>query len=339
MAKGFSDFIYSSSASAFLSPPSPIPTPAAVQPALASTGVFATPVSECVSEICGSMAPVNSGPSPANFAASIAKVETPTRSLPQSDVEQLSNAERFVRGLPPKKPKLAQGSPLRRSQSSPVPCKTYRGIIQVNNKASGAILGYLAKHSVPPYTSPQPNESDAFIVSFKIDPTQDSGSAFGMTIEPDIGGYPDLGLVQGRDNTNSDISPGSFNYLYITGTAQTPPGSTPQDVGNAYFIGAPRTSESVVWIFNSATYQITCQWVNTDGCESPPRAILEMQSADIPALLFCRISPHRVMMAAKPITKLFTQSNAVYAGSDPAAFQGRFPAPVTEITFTFLPRP
>ncbi|KAG8928002.1 hypothetical protein FRC00_001889 [Tulasnella sp. 408] len=215
--------------------------------ALASTGVFATPVPECLAEICGSISPVNSGPSPANFAASIAKVETPTRSLPQSEVEQLSNAERFVRGLPPKRPKLTQGSSLRRSQSSPVPCKTYRGIIRVDNKADGATLGYLSNHpSNIGYTTYQPIENDAFVVSFKIDPTQDSGSAFGMTIEPAMRGFPDLGLVQGRDNTNSDISPGSFHYLYISGTAQTPPGSTPQDVGNAYAVGAPRTSESVV---------------------------------------------------------------------------------------------
>lgn len=77
--------------------------------ALASTGVFATPVPECLSEICGSTPLVKSSPSPAGFAASIAKVETPTRSLSESEVEQLSNAERFVRGLPPKKPKLVQG--------------------------------------------------------------------------------------------------------------------------------------------------------------------------------------------------------------------------------------
>lgn len=76
------------------------------------------------------------------------------------------------------------GSPLRRSQSSPVPCKTYRGIIQVDNKDNGATLGYLSPFpSGPGYTHYQPNENDAFIVSFKIDPNQASGSAFGMTIE------------------------------------------------------------------------------------------------------------------------------------------------------------
>ncbi|KAG8927149.1 hypothetical protein FRC00_002242 [Tulasnella sp. 408] len=178
--------------------------------ALASTGVFATPVPECLAEICGSIPPVNSGPSPANFAASIAKVETPTRSLPQSEVEQLSNAERFVRGLPPKRPKLVQGSSLRRSQSSPVPCKTYRGIIRVDNIANGATLGYLSPYPENPGYTRYSKESDAFIVSFKIDANQDSGSAFGMTIEPDMGGFSDLGLVQGRDDANSDISPGSF---------------------------------------------------------------------------------------------------------------------------------
>lgn len=93
-----------------------------------------------------------------------------------------------------------------------------------------------------------------------------------------------------------------------------PPGSTPQNVGNAYdpSHGTTRTSESVVvrlellgefamlifclqsptsqWTFNSATNEINCQWVNTDGCESPPPAILEIQSADTHAIPSCRIS-------------------------------------------------
>lgn len=79
--------------------------------ALASTAVLSTPITGCTSELCGSTDLFESSLSPVDPAASIAKVDTPTRSLPDHGVEQLTNAERFVRGLPPKKPKLIRGVP------------------------------------------------------------------------------------------------------------------------------------------------------------------------------------------------------------------------------------
>ena len=36
-------------------------------------------------------------------------------------------------------------------------------------------------------------------------------------------------------------------------------------------------------------------------------------------------------------TIIFVQSNHVYAGGDPVAFQSRFPAPVATVTLKFIP--
>ncbi|KAG8909703.1 hypothetical protein FRC01_006782, partial [Tulasnella sp. 417] len=81
------------------------------------------------------------------------------------------------------------------------------------------------------------------------------------------------------------------------------PGATPQNVGNSYSsaTGTSRTSESEVWTFNRDTNAITVQWVNTDG--------------------------------SKPETHLFTQSTALYAGGDPAAFLSRYPSPVVRVSY------
>lgn len=35
------------------------------------------------------------------------------------------------------------------------------------------------------------------------------------------GNFPYLGLVQGRDNTNSNLAPESFHYVYISSTAMS----------------------------------------------------------------------------------------------------------------------
>ncbi|KAG8912892.1 hypothetical protein FRC01_004842 [Tulasnella sp. 417] len=276
--------------------------------ALVSTGVFSTPTPPpCLAEICGDTAFVDSSPSPVDFAAAIVKPETPTRSLPEGGAEQLTNSERFIRGLPPKRPKRLQGSPLRRTQPSAVPLTTYRGHIRIDKEDGSGTLGYLSKYSMNSVYNRYQSIDNAAVVTFKFDDTQTSGPASELTSDWDVPAFPILGLVQGRDNTNSDIAPGSYQYLYITGTNPTSPDATPDVVGNAYnsATGASRTSESEVWHFDSVTNEITLQWVNTDG--------------------------------SKPPTYLFTQSMALYAGSDPAKFNAKYPSPVTLLKFTFIP--
>ncbi|KIO29643.1 hypothetical protein M407DRAFT_164484 [Tulasnella calospora MUT 4182] len=275
--------------------------------ALASTGVFSSPVSECLSELCGSIPLLNSSPNPVDVAASIAKVDTPTRSLPEHGAEKLTNAERLVRGLPPKKPKLLQGSSLRRSQPSAVPLTTYRGYLRIDREDNGDNVGYLSKNSLSTGQTGYDSFANAAPVTFKFDNAQTLGSASEFTIESASFVPETLGLVQGRDDTDSDISTGSFHYLYIAGVQPTSPGATPQTVDNSYTraTGKARTAESEVWTFNRNTNALTLQWVNTDG--------------------------------SKPTTLLFTQSTALYAGANPDAFHSRYPAPIIRVTYTFVP--
>jgi hypothetical protein len=116
-----------------------------------------------------------------------------------------------------------------------------------------------------------------------------------------------LGMVQGRDNQDSNLAAGSFHYTYLASTNETPPGSVPADVGNSYSTatGLARTSESAVWTYNSATGILSPHWVNTDG--------------------------------SLPAIEYFTQSTAIYMGGDAAAFNSRFPAPIFRIAFDFVP--
>ena len=41
-------------------------------------------------------------------------------------------------------------------------------------------------------------------------------------------GFANFGLIQGRDDANSVVMPGSFHYLYVSLTNPTPAGSTPK---------------------------------------------------------------------------------------------------------------
>ncbi|KAG9048575.1 hypothetical protein FS837_012516 [Tulasnella sp. UAMH 9824] len=227
--------------------------------ALATTGVFSTPVpeSECLSELCGTIPLLNSSPSPSDVAASIAQVGTPTRSLSERDTEQLTNAERFIRGLPPKKPKHLRGSPARRSQPSVAPVTTYRGKIRVDRADNGQNLGYLSSHPFSGAQHRYQSIDNAAIVNFKYDDTQSTGPASEL-----MGEFKAVTI------------PTPTSLLGPT----TSPGATPQSVPNSYSAatGTSRTAESEVWILNRDTNELTMQWLNTDG--SKPTMQLFAQS-------------------------------------------------------------
>ncbi|KAK6543520.1 hypothetical protein TWF694_000266 [Orbilia ellipsospora] len=187
-----------------------------------------------------------------------------------------------------------------------VPIATYTGVIQVFSGASS--LGYMQadlSYYTPQITS---NIALALKISFQLPGGATSGSQLNFNLLNDNRGAF-LGLVVGRDSTSSNISPGSFNYLYVDPVSSpgTPPGSTPQSIPN-YFstaAGVSKQAETAVWSVNLVDGTVTCQWINTDG--------------------------------SSPGTLEFAQSNHVYAGGDSGAFHGRFPAAVTGITFKFVP--
>ncbi|KAG9044179.1 hypothetical protein FS837_008686 [Tulasnella sp. UAMH 9824] len=270
---------------------------------LAAPSVFASPVPECTTELCGSKDFRNSLTKPLGAASSHGKTDNSVRSTSEGTVGALTNAQRFARGLPPKKPKLVKGSPVRRVQSSPTPLTSYRGYVQVSRADGVENRVYLARLRAAGssyFPGVTWNVTDALIVNFKLPTGEARGSTLDFTFESSAapGNYPYLGLVQGRDDVDSNIAVGSWHYLYTTATGQTAPNATPQNPGNSwsYVFGKPRTSESAIvrlpsialarttlisldlvrkWSFDSATNAITAQWINTDGSKPPTYLWLE----------------------------------------------------------------
>ncbi|KAK3374623.1 hypothetical protein B0H63DRAFT_480600 [Podospora didyma] len=184
---------------------------------------------------------------------------------------------------------------------------THSGVLQVKRADNGAALGYI--QADPNYWTPQitADPALALVVRFKVSAGASSATSVDFELVNDNrGAY--FGFVVGRDSTDSNISPGSYNYLYLDPiSTNTAPGSTPQSVPSYFSTssGLDKQSETALWNVDLATGAATASWVNTDGSTSVP-------------------------------TVLFVQSNHVYGGGDPAAFQNRFPAPVTAITLTFI---
>lgn len=236
---------------------------------------------------------------------------------PSRTVRGLTNAALLRRGLPLKNPVMRRGTPIRRTDPSgvpdpgrepgpdPEPTKIrHRGIIQLKN-LDGSVLGYVASSaaSTGQYIY-QSDTTNALVVNFETDST---GSGSQLNVVPENSSLKNFGfsgLVQGRDSTDSSLSPGSFNYGYLASTDETAPGSPPTNVDNSYNVGPPRTAESAVWTFDSATGNLTPVWVNPDG--------------SIPAIEY------------------FVQSTGIYIGGNADAFHSRYPAPVTLITFEFI---
>ncbi|KAK5996234.1 hypothetical protein PT974_04666 [Cladobotryum mycophilum] len=192
----------------------------------------------------------------------------------------------------------------------PAPIQTLTGILKVSDSSNNNVLGYVGKTYLPPaymLIQGSADPANALVVTIKVPTVVASISSAELTMTNSNHPHPFLGLVQGRDSTSADEQPGSFNYLYLSATEHTPVGSVPLLVGTTYNdnTGLSKLSESSVWSFNVATKQLAPAWINTDG---NPAVNLQ----------------------------LFTQSNGLYAGSDPDAFHTRFPAPVTRITFTLV---
>jgi hypothetical protein len=179
---------------------------------------------------------------------------------------------------------------------------TRTGVIQVLTSDQTS-LGYVADD--PSYWTPllTPDISSAINISFTTNPT--NPTPFNLVSDVTSKIYLNLGGLEGRDSTSSDIASGSFNYLYISNVASTAPGAPPQH-GDSYFKVSTmmdKTIESAIWSISSSN-QLLPQWVNTDN--------------------------------SLPITIVFVQSNHVYMGGDPNAFHSRYPAPVTTVSLQFI---
>ncbi|TFK39516.1 hypothetical protein BDQ12DRAFT_705008 [Crucibulum laeve] len=266
----------------------------------AGLGALAVPVDECAGmEYCASNFPTD--------------VLVERSSLPSPTVKTArhawTNAERLVRGLPLKPPTRRDSA--RRSGPSALPQVEKRGIIEITNTDNGQVIGYVSKNSFSKaQLRYQPAITDAVTVTFSANTGATSLTDARITlVDSDVGaGYPLLGLIQGRDDTNANIASRSFHYLYfgavaVPGTAPNTPGAA---VSNSYtgVTGSQRVAESDVWNIDLTTGSITPQWTNTDG--------------------------------SQPATDLFSQGTALYAGGDSAAFLSRYPSPLTHYTLKFI---
>ncbi|KAG8776947.1 hypothetical protein FRC16_004346 [Serendipita sp. 398] len=202
----------------------------------------------------------------------------PAESAPQNECDMpcLGDASRYCGGsnrlltyhkpannVPQPNPGPASPAPPA-SSVPPVPAtKTYKGVIQVLTADTNLVVGYLNKDTqvgISKY-SLDPTNREQFTFTA---PTGQTISRAEITAVDMIDGYPFLGLIEGYANSDSYIGPGNWQYLFVGGVSHSAPGATPQTGANSYFISA-RQYESSVWTINSATGDITPQWINPDG--------------------------------------------------------------------------
>jgi hypothetical protein len=153
----------------------------------------------------------------------------------------------------------------------------YNGIIQVIDTNNSTVLGYISSQAFSGGIFQIGDISTALTVQTLGDPQFPEVFNARLNITgaaTDTGHYPFLGFIQGRDDTSSDLSTSSYNYLYIGATNPTNQypypidlGSYPQTVGNSYTAatGISRTSESDVWTIYFDTGTVYPSWENSYG--------------------------------------------------------------------------
>lgn len=90
---------------------------------------------------------------------------------------------------------------------------TKRGIIQVLNSANGAVVGFISNSFFSGAQSRVQAEANALVITFPVSSSSGSqvSSQLQVTMGPsDASSGTLLGLIQGRDDTNSIISSGSY---------------------------------------------------------------------------------------------------------------------------------
>jgi len=199
--------------------------------------------------------------------------------LPPAAHKPNTNAKRFAMKLPPLSPRThhpqraaphrlgsrVQAAP--RAQTSPLPPVNQKCFILV--KSATQTFGYLSStfNDYGEYGLVLSDPSGlALQVAFSYSP--DSPSQLDLTaVNGQAPSFPFLGGVIGFASTSDNFGIGSYNYAYVAGTGQTPPGSRPvfQDSTFGTATGVPTDSESAIWVYNPTTQAITAQWINTDG--------------------------------------------------------------------------
>ncbi|KAG8793431.1 hypothetical protein FRC17_008451, partial [Serendipita sp. 399] len=163
------------------------------------------------------------------------------------------------------------------------PVITYRGRIEVYRVDTNALLGYLAREAPTNKITTFSTVDKAQIVTFQAQSGATSATQLEFTKENTADNFPFLGLVQGFISADSDLEPGTIDYLLVSGTPHSEPGATPQTGSNAPNVATGRTNlkfESSVWSIDFSTGALIPQWVNSNGSR-PAETIVYNPSARV----------------------------------------------------------
>ncbi|KAI0088175.1 hypothetical protein BDY19DRAFT_906708 [Irpex rosettiformis] len=167
---------------------------------------------------------------------------------------QLTNGERFARGLPPNKPIRRRAHPCPITGVMEVKLANGQsGYWDAATSTEGASTGNIGLTTNP----------DRLAGVYQFDPC---GSNPGNVKCLNCNTHQDFSLagitLTSRDN--AEITSGSGSG-YIQLTSSTVPGSTPQFVPSAQSSSGEYPTESTVWFYDGATSILTPQWVNPSG--------------------------------------------------------------------------
>jgi hypothetical protein len=126
------------------------------------------------------------------------------------------------------------------------------GCIEVIRTSDSVSLGHVSNAGGVSAITSDP----ASFAQFSVSP----GSNQEITFLGDVSNTPFLGATYGFQGPS--LGAGSAGYLWLTKTAHTEPGATPQAVQNS---AGMNESESSIWTLDPTTGELTLTWVNPDG--------------------------------------------------------------------------
>ncbi|PPR07740.1 hypothetical protein CVT24_003738 [Panaeolus cyanescens] len=243
----------------------------------------------------------------ANYRNQERQQNGPTRTVPFARKKlKLTNAERLARGMPLNAPKPHR-TVQKRQEPSSFPAAAGVGSITGEDSTPVGYMGATTVDGAIYGTSDQLVNSAIMYVERTGSGNTETRTRITIP-DSDVGAsFPILGLVQGRDNIDTNVGTGSYHYLYLSGVAQpgTTAGSVSSVVDNTYsdVSGNTRAVQTDVWTVDFTTGVISAVWINDDGTAVP--------------------------------LQFFVQNGAIYATADIAAFVAEY-ASVTPITLRLV---
>ncbi|CAL1702947.1 unnamed protein product [Somion occarium] len=173
----------------------------------------------------------------------------------------VTNAQRMARGLPPMPPRFNHAKKHLHARQSDAPCVPVSGTIQAN---VGGRTAYVSRN-VNDFGEYELDNgvSGALEVTICVR----GNDAFDIRTNNGVAAFPFFGGVVGFANTDDNLSAGSFNYVYIAATSQTPVGSRPVAGPNAFTAATDisKNIESAIWTIDPNSRVLRSNWVNTNG--------------------------------------------------------------------------